>query len=72
MRLKTVECFFIRCFYGRHHTFYVVGIIEYILSALSYDNHTIELGIIAGLLHDIGNFYGRNDHFKTDYNFRRM
>ncbi|MHC1694732.1 MAG: hypothetical protein AB9835_05585 [Eubacteriales bacterium] len=50
------------CCHGKHHTMYVVGAIEYILSALSYDEHTIELGKIAGLLHDIGNFFGRNDH----------
>lgn len=50
------------CCHGRHHTFFVVGIIEYILSALNYDAHTIELGKIAGLLHDIGCYYGRHDH----------
>lgn len=53
------------CCHGRHHTLYVVGLIEYILSALSYDAHTIELGKIAGLLHDIGNYYGRNDHARV-------
>jgi len=50
------------CCHGRHHTLFVVGYIEYILSALSYDEHTIELGKIAGLLHDIGVFFGRNEH----------
>jgi hypothetical protein len=50
------------CCHGRHHTLLVVGYIEYILSALSYDEHTIELGKIAGLLHDIGVFFCRNDH----------
>jgi hypothetical protein len=52
------------CCHGRHHTSFVVGTVEYILSALSYDGHTVELGKIAGLLHDIGNFFGRNDHAK--------
>ena len=50
--------------HGRHHTLFVAGVIEYILSALHYDAHTIELGKIAGLLHDIGNFYSRHDHAK--------
>ena len=50
------------CCHGKHHTFFVVGLIEYILSALSYDAHTIELGKIAGLLHDIGCYYSRHDH----------
>jgi len=50
------------CCHGRHHTFFVVGFIEHILNALSYDEHTIELGKIAGLLHDIGVFFGRNEH----------
>jgi len=56
---------YIYCCHGRHHTFHVVGLTEYILSALSYDSHTIELGKIAGLLHDIGNYYGRSDHAKV-------
>ena len=50
------------CCHGRHHTFFVVGFIEYILSALSYDEHMTELGKIAGLLHDIGCYYSRHDH----------
>ena len=53
------------CCHGRHHTLYVVDLISYILNALSYDSHTIELGKIAGLLHDIGNYYGRNDHARV-------
>ena len=50
------------CCHGRHHTLFVVSVAEYILSALSYDEHTVELGKIAALLHDIGNYYGRNNH----------
>jgi len=33
-----------------------------ILQALGYDEHTIELGKIAGYLHDIGNAINRHDH----------
>lgn len=33
-----------------------------ILETLGYDEHTIELGKIAGYLHDIGNAINRNDH----------
>jgi hypothetical protein len=48
--------------HGRHHILFVVGYIEYILNALFYDEHMIELGKIAGLLHDIGCYYSRHDH----------
>jgi HD superfamily phosphohydrolase YqeK len=58
----TVDVIYNFCCHGRHHSMFVVGLTEYILSELSYDNHTIELGKVAGLLHDIGNFYGRGDH----------
>ena len=33
-----------------------------ILQTLGYDEHTVELGKIAGYLHDIGNAINRNDH----------
>ena len=52
------------CCHGRYHAMFVVSVTEYILTALSYDEHTIELGKAAGLLHDIGVFYGRDDHAK--------
>jgi len=48
--------------HGKHHAMFVVGITEYILSALSYDGHTVELGKVAGLLHDIGVYYWRENH----------
>ena len=35
---------------------------EEILTKLGYDEHTIELGKIAGYLHDIGNCVNRHDH----------
>ena len=52
------------CCHGRHHALFVVGVMDYILSALSYDEHKIELGKVASLLHDIGVFFGRSDHAK--------
>jgi len=48
--------------HGKYHAMYVVKVTEHILQALCYDEHTIELGKIAGLLHDIGCIYGKFDH----------
>ena len=48
--------------HGRYHTMFVVDTVEYILTSLSYDARTIELGKIAALLHDIGNITGRWKH----------
>lgn len=62
---ETSDIIYNICCHGRHHSMFVVGVTEYILSELSYDNHTIELGKVAGLLHDIGNYYGRNDHARV-------
>lgn len=62
---ETSDIIYNICCHGRHHTMFVVGLTEYILSELSYDDHTIELGKVAGLLHDIGNYYGRNDHARV-------
>ena len=50
--------------HGWHHALYVVDVVEYILSKLEYDNHIIELGKIAGLLHDVGVFFGKHNHAK--------
>ena len=36
-----------------------------ILSALGYDDHTVELARIAGYLHDIGNLVNRNEHSQS-------
>ncbi len=36
-----------------------------ILEKLGYDEHIVELGKIAGYLHDIGNAINRNDHAHT-------
>ena len=36
-----------------------------ILSALGYDDHTVELARIAGYLHDIGNLVNREEHSQS-------
>ena len=48
--------------HGRYHALFVADTVEYILKSLSYDLRTIELGKIAGLLHDIGCIAGRTNH----------
>lgn len=48
--------------HGRYHAMFVVNTVEYILKSLSYDIRTIELGKMAGLLHDIGMIAGRREH----------
>ena len=50
------------CCHGRYHALFVADTVEYILNALSYDARTVELGKIAGLLHDIGCIVGRHEH----------
>ena len=42
-----------------------------ILKELGYDEHTIELGRIAGYLHDIGNAINRHDHAHSGAIFKR-
>jgi len=48
--------------HGRYHALFVVDAVEHVLTLLSYDLRTIELGKIAALLHDIGNIAGRWNH----------
>ena len=48
--------------HGRYHTTFVVNTIEYILNSLGYNSKMIELGKIAGLLHDIGTLNGKKGH----------
>lgn len=48
--------------HGRYHALFVADTAEYILKSLAYDARTIELGKIAGLLHDIGCIVGRRKH----------
>ena len=50
--------------HGRYHADFVANTVEYILTALSYDERTIEIGKIAGLLHDIGCIDGKKGHAK--------
>lgn len=48
--------------HGRYHTDFVINMIENLLSDLGFDWHIIELGKIAGLLHDIGTIKGKKGH----------
>jgi len=48
--------------HGKYHALFVADTVEYILKSLSYDKKTIELGKIAGLLHDTGCIVGRWNH----------
>ena len=48
--------------HGKYHALFVVDTIEYLLKSLSYDARTVEIGKIAGLLHDIGCIVGRWNH----------
>lgn len=48
--------------HGRYHTTFVVNTIEMILQNLEYSKEIVELGKIAGLLHDIGTITGKKNH----------
>lgn len=48
--------------HGFRHVNFVSRTTEQILRALGYDERTIELGAIAGYLHDIGNMFNRKHH----------
>lgn len=48
--------------HGFAHVKKVVNSVEYILSQLGYDEHSIELGKISGYMHDIGNCVNRHHH----------
>ncbi len=48
--------------HGRHHVINVVNRISYILETLNESSKIIELGKIAGLLHDIGCIEGKENH----------
>lgn len=47
------------------HVVHVANTAGYILQTLGYDAHTVELGKIAGYLHDIGNLTNRSDHSQS-------
>ncbi|MBQ6474695.1 MAG: HD domain-containing protein [Clostridia bacterium] len=51
--------------HGPRHTGYVCKTTQDILSALGYDERTVELGAIAGWIHDIGNAINRDNHGVT-------
>lgn len=48
--------------HGPRHVGYVSKITAEILEKLHYDKRTVELGAIAGWVHDVGNFVNRQDH----------
>lgn len=48
--------------HGRYHTTFVINTIEYLLTKLNFEKDIIELGKIAGLLHDIGIIEGKKGH----------
>ncbi len=47
------------------HVTKVANDAKYILETLGYDSHTVELSMIAGYLHDIGNLVNRVDHSQS-------
>lgn len=48
--------------HGRYHTNFVIENIEKLLTKLNFGEDIIELGKIAGLLHDIGTIEGKKGH----------
>lgn len=58
---ETNKEFLFAC-HGRYHTMWVVNTINKILTELNYSNRIIELGMISGLLHDIGAIKGKKGH----------
>ncbi|MFW6287340.1 MAG: HD domain-containing protein [bacterium] len=48
--------------HGFRHVNYVSKLTGYILEELNFDKHTVELGRIAGYLHDVGNMFNRKHH----------
>ncbi|MFW5998444.1 MAG: HD domain-containing protein [Bacillota bacterium] len=51
--------------HGFRHVNYVSEFTGYILEKLNYEDRLIELGSIAGYLHDIGNMFNRKHHGVT-------
>lgn len=47
------------------HVTLVAETVKYILETLEFDPHAIEIGQIAGYLHDIGNLVNRIDHSQS-------
>lgn len=48
--------------HGARHVTLVARNASKLLAALGYDKHVCDLAAVAGLLHDIGNCAGRNNH----------
>ena len=51
--------------HGIRHVSYVSKTTQYILQELGYDERIVELGAIAGWVHDIGNSVNRHHHGLT-------
>ncbi len=54
--------------YTEHSLAHVCKVAEdaaWILSSIGYDEHTVEITKIAGLLHDIGNLVNRSEHSQS-------
>lgn len=47
------------------HVMKVAGNVRYILETMGYSKREVELGMIAGYLHDIGNLVNRVDHSQS-------
>lgn len=58
---KVNENILLAC-HGRYHITFVIKTIENLLTKLNFDEYIIELGKIAGLLHDIGIIEGKKGH----------
>lgn len=54
--------------HGMRHVTYVARTTAFILAELGFDARTVELGAIAGYLHDIGNMHNRKYHGVTGAN----
>lgn len=54
--------------HGMRHVSYVSQTTARILAELNFDARTVELGAIAGYLHDIGNMHNRKHHGVTGAN----
>ncbi|MFB5066726.1 MAG: HD domain-containing protein [Candidatus Wallacebacter cryptica] len=54
--------------HGIRHVTYVAKTTAYILAELGFDSRTVELGAIAGYLHDVGNMHNRKYHGITGAN----
>lgn len=54
--------------HGLRHVTYVSNTTAQILAQLGFDERTVELGAIAGYLHDIGNLVNRKHHSITGAN----